>query len=112
MCSLISHRTAICRFRATPQKINDWKQHNLENKTDYEQLLIAGWLKSEETGVEIELTDVVENPTRSDVAEVHYHVDNRERDRPLRDCRIAPRCRQEHRRAERFTDCQRKNPTG
>src|SRR5215510_11941902 len=72
-CNLINHRTAICRFRATPQKINDGKQYNLENKTDDEQLLIAAWLKAEETDVEVELTDVVENPARGDVADIHDH---------------------------------------
>src|SRR5262245_19282906 len=90
---LINHRTAVCCFRATPQKVNHGKQHNLENKTDDEQLLIAAGLKSEETDVEVELADVVENPARGDVADVHYHVDDRERDRPLRDRGVAPRCR-------------------
>src|SRR5436190_18561775 len=87
---LLDHRTAVCCFRATPQKINDGKQHNLENKTDHEQLLIAAGLKSEETDVEVELADVVENPARGDITDVHYHVDDRERDRPLRDRRVAP----------------------
>src|SRR5262245_60315869 len=76
---LINHRTAVCCVRATPQKVNHGKEHNLENKTDYEQLLIAAWLKSEQTDVEVELADVVENPARGDVADVHYHVDDRER---------------------------------
>src|SRR5882724_968739 len=78
---LINHRT-VCCVRATPQKINDGKQHNLENKTDHEQLLIAAWLKSEEIDVEVELADVVENPACGDITDVHYHIDNRERDRP------------------------------
>src|SRR5215831_6948989 len=108
---LINNGTAVCCFRATPEKINHGKQHNLENKTDDEQLLIAAWLKSEEAGVEVELSDVVENPAGSDVADIHYHVDDRERDRPLCDCRVAPCCCQQHRCAERFTDCQRKNAT-
>src|SRR4029077_3836389 len=108
---LINHRTVVCCFRATPQEINDGKEHNLENKTDHEQLLIAAGLKSEETDVEVELADIVENPARGDVADVHYHVDDRERDRPLRDRGVAPRCRQQYRRAECFTDCQRKHPT-
>src|SRR5207249_6118304 len=104
---LINHprRVGFFCFRATPQKINDGKQHNLENKTDHEQLLIAAWLKSEETDVEVELANVVENPARGDVADVHYHVEDRERDRPLRDRGVAPRCCQQHRRAECFTDC-------
>src|SRR5215469_11005651 len=111
---LINHprRVGVCCFGATPQKINHGEQHNLENKTYHEQLLIVAWLKSEETEVEVELADVVENPTSGDVADVHYHVDDRERDRPLCDCGIAPCCRQQHRRAECFTDCQRKNPAG
>src|SRR5437773_3113995 len=86
--------------RATPQKINDGKQHNLENKTDHEQLLIAARLKSEQVDVEVELANIVENPARGDITDVHYHVDDRERDRPLRDRRVAPRCGQQYRRAE------------
>src|SRR6184192_4384224 len=106
---LVNHWT-VCCFCATSQKINDGKQHNLENKTDHEQLLIAAWLKSEQIDVEVELANVVEDPARGDITDVHYHVDDRERDRPLRHRGVAPRCRQQHRRAERFTDCQRKNP--
>src|SRR5215472_16881047 len=91
--SLINCWTAVCCFRAAPEKINDGKQNNLEGKTYNEQLLIAAWLKSEETDVEVELTNVIENPARGDVADVHYHVNDRERDRPLRDRGVAPRCR-------------------
>src|SRR5215472_6019200 len=109
---LINNGTAVCCFRATPEKINHRKQHNLENKTNDEQLLIAARLKSEEAGVEVELSDVVENPSRRDIADVHYHVDDRERDRPLCDRGVPSRCREQYRRAERFTNCQRKNPTG
>src|SRR5882724_3547585 len=105
-------RVGVCCVRATPQKINDGKQHDLENKTDHEQLLIATWLKSEQIDVEVELAHIVENPARGDITDVHYHVDDRERDRPLRDRGIAPGCRQQYRRSECFTDCQRKNPTG
>src|ERR1700757_230907 len=77
---LINHRTTVCCFRATPQKVNHGKQHNLENKTYHEQLLIAARLKSEQTEVEVELADVVENPAGGDVADIHYHVDDRKRD--------------------------------
>src|SRR5215813_1226157 len=74
---LINNGTVVCCFGATPQKIDDGKQHNFENQTDDEQLLIAAWLKSEEAGVEVEFSDVVENPSRRDIADVHYHVDDR-----------------------------------
>src|SRR5215211_8913078 len=111
---LVNHprRLGVCCVRPTPQKINDGKQHKLESKTDHEQLLIAAWLKSEQIEVEVELAHIVENPACGDITDVHYHVDDRERDRPLRDCGIAPGCRQQHRRAERLADCQRKNSAG
>src|SRR5919198_229966 len=82
---LINYRTAICCFRTTPQKIEDGKQHDLESQTDDEQLLITAWFKSEETEVQVSLTDVIEDPPCRDVADIHYHVDDRERDRALRD---------------------------
>src|SRR5919106_1948639 len=106
-----SRACGISCFRATPQKIDHGKQYNLEDKTDYEQLLIAAWFKSEQIDVEIELADVVENPASGDVANIHYHVDDRERHRPLRDCGVTPCCCQQYWRAECLTNCQRKNPT-
>src|SRR5262245_12216606 len=104
---MVNHLT----FRSTSEKINDGKQHNFENKTDDEQLLIAARLKPEESDVGIELTDVVENPARGDVADVHYHVDDRERHRSLCDRGVAPRRRQQHWRSEGITNCKRSEYT-
>src|SRR5215831_4880702 len=73
---LINHRTTVCCFRATPQKINHGKQDDLKGEADDEQLLIATRLKSEETDMEVELPDVIENPSGGDIADVHHHVDD------------------------------------
>src|SRR6266436_5646454 len=54
------------------------------------------------------LPDVVEDACSNQVANVHDHVDDRERDRALSRSRIPPRGGDQHWRAERLPDDQRK----
>src|SRR5260370_7135979 len=54
------------------------------------------------------LPDVVEDACSNQVANVHDHVDDRERDRALSRSRIPPRGGDQHWSAERLPDDQRK----
>src|ERR1700738_5070384 len=59
--------------------------------------------------MKIKVTDVIEYLSRGDVSDVHHHVDDREGERTLPDCGVSPRGREQHWRAKRFADGQRKN---
>ena len=69
---------------------------------------MVGW-NPKKLDPQIQLPDVIKNPSGRDVADVHHHVDDGERDRALLGGRINPRRRQEHRRPERFADRERKH---
>src|SRR6266545_2123455 len=89
-------------FLPATEKVNRGENQDLDRKTDQEELLVCGWLEPEKAELQIQLPDVIKNPSGRDVADVHYHVDDRERDRPLPGGRINPRRRQQHRRPERL----------
>src|SRR6266536_424464 len=91
---LINYRASVIRFRSATEEIDYRKQHDLKREADHEQLLVCSWFKPKQTHSEAQLADVIEYPSRGDIADVHHHVDHRERDRTLSDRGVAPRCRQ------------------
>src|SRR5207244_12849522 len=86
-------------FFAASQKINRRKEQDLERETHTEELFMRRRLKSCDAHMKIERAKEIENITGDEVADVHERVDDRERHRTLRRCRIDARRREQHWRA-------------
>src|SRR5438270_8587590 len=94
---------------ASTKEVDHGEKQNLERKTNEKQLLMGRWFIPKEAEAQIQLPDVIENESRSEVADVHDHVNHRKRKGTLGYGGVAPRCRQQHRRSERLADREGKN---
>ena len=64
---------------ASTKEVDHGEKQNLERKTNEKQLLMGRWFIPKEAEAQIQLPDVIENESRSEVADVHDHVNHRKR---------------------------------